>query len=108
MKKLTKAQSRDIRAIAAQKDEDIDFSDAPPVLDWRGPQTGKSYRPPKSPVTLRLDADVIAWLKSAGRRLSNQSQRAASPHAMHHLTRAKAPAGRSQKRHKHSGKKHSA
>jgi predicted nucleic acid-binding protein len=32
MKKLTKAQERDIRAIARRRDEDIDFSDAPTVL----------------------------------------------------------------------------
>src|ERR1700688_3274323 len=34
MRKLTKRQRRDVRAIAARKDEDIDFSDVPPVLDW--------------------------------------------------------------------------
>lgn len=66
MKKLTKAQLRDIRAIAAQKDADIDFSDAPAVLDWSGAEIGKFYRPPKTPVTLRLDADIVEWLKSAG------------------------------------------
>ncbi len=27
---------------------------------------GKFYRPIKEPVTLRLDADIIAWLKSGG------------------------------------------
>jgi hypothetical protein len=31
VKKLTKQQMRDIRAIAAKKDEDIDFSDAPSI-----------------------------------------------------------------------------
>ena len=31
MRKLTKEQKRDIRAIAAKRDRDIDFSDAPPV-----------------------------------------------------------------------------
>jgi uncharacterized protein (DUF4415 family) len=66
MRKLTREQERDIRAIAAKSDEDIDFSDAPPVLDWSGAEIGKFYRPRKKPVTMRLDADVIAWLKSAG------------------------------------------
>jgi uncharacterized protein (DUF4415 family) len=28
----------------------------------------KFYRPIKTPVTLRLDADVIAWFKKDGRR----------------------------------------
>lgn len=29
---------------------------------------GDLYRPLKKPVTLRLDADVIAWFKKDGRR----------------------------------------
>jgi hypothetical protein len=33
MRKLTKEQKKDIAAIAAMKDEDIDFSDIPLVLD---------------------------------------------------------------------------
>jgi len=49
MRKLTKEQKRDIRAIAAKKDEDIDFSDAPAVVDWSGVEIGKFYRPTKRP-----------------------------------------------------------
>jgi uncharacterized protein (DUF4415 family) len=67
MKKLTKVQKRDIRAIAAKSDEDIDFSDAAPVLDWSRAEIGKFYRPLKKPVTMRLDSDIIAWLKADGR-----------------------------------------
>jgi uncharacterized protein (DUF4415 family) len=66
MKRLTKEQKRQIRAIAEKKDADIDFSDAPPVLDWSKAEIGKFYRPPKKPVTIRLDADVLAWLKASG------------------------------------------
>ena len=67
MRKLTKEQKRDIRTIAKKKDEDIDFSDVAPVLDWSGAEMGKFYRPTKKPVTMRLDSDVIAWLKADGR-----------------------------------------
>jgi uncharacterized protein (DUF4415 family) len=67
MRKLTKEQKRDIRVIAAKRDEDIDFSDAPAVVDWNGAEIGKFYRPMKKPVTMRLDSDVIAWLKADGR-----------------------------------------
>ena len=67
MRKLTRDQKRDIRAIAAKRDEDIDFSDAPAVVDWSGAEIGKFYRPKKKPVTMRLDVDVIAWLKADGR-----------------------------------------
>jgi uncharacterized protein (DUF4415 family) len=67
MRKLTKEQKRDIQAIAAKRDEDIDFSDASPILDWSRAEIGKFYRPKKKPVTMRLDSDVIAWLKADGR-----------------------------------------
>src|ERR1700686_909225 len=67
MRKLTKEQKRDTQAIAAKRDEDIDFSDAPAVLDWSAAEVGKFYRPTKKPVTMRLDSDVIAWLKADGR-----------------------------------------
>jgi hypothetical protein len=45
MKKLTKEQRHDIRAIAAKTDNDIDFSDAPRVRDWKNAVVGKFYRP---------------------------------------------------------------
>ena len=67
IRKLTKEQKRDIQAIAAKRDEDIDFSDRPPVLDWSSAEIGKFYRPRKKSVTMRLDSDVIAWLKADGR-----------------------------------------
>jgi uncharacterized protein (DUF4415 family) len=64
MRKLAKEQKRDI---AAMKDEDIDLSDIPEVLDWSRAEMGKFYRPPKRSVTMRLDGDVIDWLKGYGR-----------------------------------------
>jgi uncharacterized protein (DUF4415 family) len=67
MSKLTKEQKRDIAAIAAKKDADIDFSDIPEVVDWSGAEMGKFYRPPKKSVTMRLDQDVLDWLKGYGR-----------------------------------------
>ena len=67
MRKLTREQKRDIRAIAAKREEDIDFCDAPRVLDGSEAEIGKFYRPKKKPVTMRLDSDVIAWLKADGR-----------------------------------------
>ncbi|HUH63552.1 MAG TPA: BrnA antitoxin family protein, partial [Terracidiphilus sp.] len=45
----------------------IDFSDMPEVRDWSRSEIGRFYRPAKRPVTIRLDSDVIDWLKSYGR-----------------------------------------
>lgn len=61
-----KEQKQDIAAVTAMKDEDIDFSDMPEVLDWSGAEVGKFYRPRKKPVTMRLDEDIVTWLKSFG------------------------------------------
>ena len=66
MRKLTREQKRDIAAIAAKSDKDIDFSDVSPILDWSGSEIGKFFRPAKKPVTMRLDADVVEWLKTGG------------------------------------------
>jgi uncharacterized protein (DUF4415 family) len=66
MKRLTKEQKREIAAIAAKKDEEIDLSEMPEIVDWSGAEVGKFYRPPKRSVTMRVDADVIEWLKSYG------------------------------------------
>jgi hypothetical protein len=49
------------------KDEDIDFSDIPLVLDWSGAEVGKFYHRPKKAITIRLDTDVLDWLKGYGR-----------------------------------------
>jgi uncharacterized protein (DUF4415 family) len=66
MKRLSKEQQRDIAALAAMDDADIDFTDMPEVLDWSGAEIGRFYRPKKQPVTMRLDEDVLDWLKSYG------------------------------------------
>lgn len=102
MRKLTKEQKRDIRAIAAKRDEDIDFSDAPAVIDWSGAEIGKFYRPTKKPVTMRLDSDVIAWLKADGRGYQTKANWLLRQ-AMSHLTKETATAS-GKKRSRRTGK----
>src|ERR1700729_3123243 len=93
MRKLTKDQRRDIRAIAVKRDVNIDFSDAPAVLDWSSAEIGKFYRPAKKPVTMRLDSDVIAWLKTEGRGYQTKANWLLR-HAMLHFTTAKSHSNR--------------
>lgn len=88
MRNLRKQQKRDSRAIAAKKDRDIDFSDASPVLDWSAAVVGKFYRPTKKPVTMRLDSDIIAWLKTDGRGYQTKANWLLR-HAMLHFTASK-------------------
>jgi len=46
-------------------DNDPDAPQLPPEM-WDNAIIGKYYRPKKTPVTFRVDADVLAWLKSKG------------------------------------------
>ncbi len=48
------------------KDREIDTTDIPPVLDWSKAVVGKFYRPIRKPLTIQLDADVLAWLIGQG------------------------------------------
>ena len=56
-----------IRALEALPDDEIDTSDAPEILDWSDARRGVFYRPVKQQITLRLDADIIAWFKARAR-----------------------------------------
>jgi uncharacterized protein (DUF4415 family) len=66
MRNLTKEQKSGIAAIAAMKNEGLDFPDIPLKLDWSKAEIGKFYRPPQRSVTMRLDGDVFDWLKGYG------------------------------------------
>ena len=63
---LTPKQKADLQKMiidGPKRDEDIDFSDAPEIPD---DAVLVHFRPRKASVTIRLDSDVLAWLKSAG------------------------------------------
>ena len=67
MTKIDTKQAKELRNLEKMKQRDIDLSDLPEVRDWAGAVVGKFYRPIKKPLTLRVDADVLAWLKSQGK-----------------------------------------
>jgi uncharacterized protein (DUF4415 family) len=62
-KSLTRAQLAELKSLESVPDEAIDTSDAPELLDWSGARRGLFYRPIKQQLTLRLDADVVAWFR---------------------------------------------
>jgi uncharacterized protein (DUF4415 family) len=49
------------------KDADIDYSDIPPLNRAFFTKATVAWPPVKKQLTIRLDADVLAWLKAAGR-----------------------------------------
>ena len=65
--RLTEDQKAEIRALEESPDEQIDTTDIPEILDWSEAKRGVFYRPLKQQITLRLDADVIAWFKQRAR-----------------------------------------
>jgi uncharacterized protein (DUF4415 family) len=58
------SSSKELKALAALPEDRIELSDIPEVRDWSDARRGLFYRPVKQQLTLRLDADVVAWFKS--------------------------------------------
>ena len=82
--KLTKKQASQMRKLASMPDDEIDTSDIPEILDWSGAKRGLLYRPTKQQITLRLDADVLAWFRAAvpgGRGYQTEINRVLREHA---------------------------
>ena len=59
---LTSEQIAELEALRNMPDSEIDYSDIPPVEDF-----SRFYRPIKEMTTIRLDADILAWLRSQGK-----------------------------------------
>ena len=68
-KKVPESVRRELAELAARPESEIDFSDLPPSTprDWQNAARGKFYRPVKRQLTVRVDADVLEWLKSRGK-----------------------------------------
>jgi uncharacterized protein (DUF4415 family) len=67
--KLTPASKRKLAKLAERPDAEIDFSDIPPLTEgfWKNAVRNPFYRPVKQQLTVRLDADVVTWLRRQGR-----------------------------------------
>jgi uncharacterized protein (DUF4415 family) len=66
--KVTPAMKRHLKELASRPDSEIDFSDIPELTEefWKNAIRSPFYRPVKKQVTVRLDSDVIAWLRTKG------------------------------------------
>ena len=64
-KAFSPAEIEQLADLAKLPDEAIDTEDIPeaPAQNWVHARRGELYRPLKQPVTIRLDADVLAWFK---------------------------------------------
>ena len=66
---LTRRQVAELQALAAKPDEAIDYSDLPPLTEafWQQAVRNPFYKPTKTSTTVRIDSDVLLWLRSAGK-----------------------------------------
>jgi uncharacterized protein (DUF4415 family) len=67
--RLTAGRKRRLKKLSKRPDEGIDTSDIPELAEkfWRNAMRNPFYRPVKQQLTLRLDADIIAWLRRQGK-----------------------------------------
>jgi len=74
---LSAAVRANLEELAKMPDSEIDTSDIPEWTDeqWKRAVRGRLYRPVKQAVSLRLDADVIAWLKKDGEGYQTRANR---------------------------------
>ena len=68
-KPLTDGQRKELQRLAKLAEARIDFSDAPEgKARLSDVQVGRFYRPIKQLVSLRVDAEVLAWFRGRGKK----------------------------------------
>ena len=70
-----KSIKSDLAKIDRLKDADIDYSDIPPLSKAFFTTATEAWPPTKQQVTVRLDADVLTWLKAHGRGYQTRMNR---------------------------------
>lgn len=86
---LTEERRAELKALAEQRDDKIDYSDIPPLDEsfWANAAPNPFFKPIKTHASVRIDADVLAWLKSQGKGYQtrmNAILREAMLRSMHH------------------------
>ena len=71
--KPTAQRSKELKALKYRTVTETDTRDIPEVRDWDGAVRGRFYRPVKKAISLRLDADVLAWFKTRGEKYQSRS-----------------------------------
>ena len=63
---VSESERHQIQQLVQMDDSKIDLSDAPEVEAPEKIYRGRFYRPVKQLVSLRIDADVLAWFRGRG------------------------------------------
>jgi uncharacterized protein (DUF4415 family) len=88
---ITPARKRALAKLAARPDSEINYSDIPELTDkfWLNAERNLLYRPVKKQITLRLDADVIEWLRRQGKGYQTRANALLRAAMLSHLGRKK-------------------
>ena len=67
--RLSAKQKAELKGLAVAPHEQIEHGDIAPLSNefWKVAERGRFYKPIKKSTTVRVDADVLAWLKSQGK-----------------------------------------
>jgi uncharacterized protein (DUF4415 family) len=84
-KALTRKQQATLAALAALPEDQIDTKEIPEVRDWSGAKRGLFYRPVKQQLTLRIDADIVAWFRAHGKGYQTSINRALRKYVEQHI-----------------------
>ncbi len=66
---LTEAQKKRFDVLRNMPDSEIDSSDIPPLDEkfWKNAVRNPFYKPTKTSTTVRIDSDVLHWLRAQGK-----------------------------------------
>ena len=96
-----KSIKSDLTRLDRLKDRDIDYSEIPPLDNSFFKKATEAWPPAKQQVTVRLDVDVLDWLKMHGKGYQtrlNRILRAAMEHEGPRRSRARKSRERSRRR----------
>ena len=66
---ITEVRKAELKALAEKPDSEIDYSDIPPLDNafWTRAAKNPFFKPVKTHASVRIDSDVLVWLKSQGK-----------------------------------------
>ncbi|MYZ43888.1 BrnA antitoxin family protein [Schauerella aestuarii] len=66
---LSEKQKAELSALSGRAGSDVDYSELSTLTAafWKDAERGKFYKPTKTSTTVRIDSDVLAWLRSQGK-----------------------------------------
>ena len=81
---FTAKTAKELHDLQKRKTQLID-KDSPEITAWDNAAIGKFYRPIKKQITVRIDADVLAWFKQTATKYQTLINQACREYMTHHI-----------------------